>query len=245
MATADHNNRRNNTIGLSPNQILFGHEVPLNPGDTPNSLNKATEDWVKRLLEIQQTVIQAINRIAKQPHQIADQYKVGNQVWLDATHLKLPYHTSKLNPKIYGPFRIQKQILPVTYRLTLPATWGSHKTFHASLLSPYYETIAHGLKFLCPPPDLIDDMEEYEVEKIVDHQYYGREKMLQYLLKWKGYPESDNTWESADQVHVTDAHILSYFSVFYTDLFDEVFVFEPLSLDMIRWLVTCCHHVHS
>ena len=44
---------------------------------------------------------------------------------------------------------------------------------------------------------------------------------------------------------VTDAHILSYFSVFYTDLFDKVFVFESLSLDMIRWLVTCCHHVHS
>ena len=44
---------------------------------------------------------------------------------------------------------------------------------------------------------------------------------------------------------VTDAHILSYFSVFYTDLFDEVFVFESLSLVMIRWSVMCCHHVHS
>ena len=44
---------------------------------------------------------------------------------------------------------------------------------------------------------------------------------------------------------VTDAHILSYFSVFYMDLFDMVFVFESLSLDMIRWLVTCCHHMHS
>ena len=44
---------------------------------------------------------------------------------------------------------------------------------------------------------------------------------------------------------VTNAHILSYFSVFYMDLFDEVFVFESLSLDMIRWLVTRCHHVHS
>ena len=46
-------------------------------------------------------------------------------------------------------------------------------------------------------------------------------------------------------VVVTDTHILSYFSVFYMDLFDEVFVFESLSLDVIRWLVTCCHHVHS
>ena len=31
---------------------------------------------------------------------------------------------------------------------------------------------------------------------------------------------------SGNMLHsVTDAHILSYFSVFYTDLFDEVFVF--------------------
>ena len=50
---------------------------------------------------------------------------------------------------------------------------------------------------------------------------------------------------AAEELDVTDAHILSYFSVFYMDLFDEVFVFESLSLDMIRWLVTCCHHVHS
>ena len=118
-------NRRNATTGLLPNQILFGHEVTLNPDDTPNSLNEMREDRVRRLLEIQQTAIRAINRIAMQPHQIADQYKVGDQVWLDTTHLKLPYHTSKLNPKRYGPFLVQKQISPVAYRLTLPATWGS------------------------------------------------------------------------------------------------------------------------
>jgi Chromo (CHRromatin Organisation MOdifier) domain len=28
--------------------------------------------------------------------------------------------------------------------------------------------------------------------------------MLQYLIKWKGYPESDNTWENADQVHAPE-----------------------------------------
>ena len=47
------------------------------------------------------------------------------------------------------------------------------------------------------------------------------------------------------EVPVMDTHILSYFSVFYMDLFDEVFVFESLSLIMIRWSVTYCHHVHS
>ena len=28
--------------------------------------------------------------------------------------------------------------------------------------------------------------------------------MLQYLIKWWGYPKSDNTWEPADQVHTPD-----------------------------------------
>ena len=28
--------------------------------------------------------------------------------------------------------------------------------------------------------------------------------MLQYLINWQGYPESDNTWEPADQVYALD-----------------------------------------
>src|SRR6267142_5704804 len=28
--------------------------------------------------------------------------------------------------------------------------------------------------------------------------------MLQYLIKWKGYPKSDNTWEDANQIHAPD-----------------------------------------
>ncbi len=60
---------------------------------------------------------------------------------------------------------------------------------------------AHGPNFTWPPPDLIKGEEEFEVEQIIAHQHFGQSKWLQYLIKWKGYPESDNTWESADQVH--------------------------------------------
>ncbi len=66
---------------------------------------------------------------------------------------------------------------------------------------PYHETHAHSPNFTRLPPDLIDGEDEYEVEQIVAHQQFGRSKRLQYLIKWKGYPESDNTWEPADQVH--------------------------------------------
>ena len=46
-------------------------------------------------------------------------------------------------------------------------------------------------------------------------------------------------------VVVMDAYILPYFSVFYMDLFGEGLVLESLSIDVIRWSVTCCHHMHS
>jgi len=56
---------------------------------------------------------------------------------------------------------------PVAYQLTLPLSWGIHNVFHASLLLPYKETTAHGPNFERPPPDLIEDVEEYEVETLV------------------------------------------------------------------------------
>jgi hypothetical protein len=74
-------------------------------------------------------------------------FQVGEQVWLEASNLKLPYQTSKLAPKRQGPFKIIRKILPVVYQLELPASWTIHDVFHASLLLPYRETPAHGPNF--------------------------------------------------------------------------------------------------
>ena len=132
------------------------------------------------------------------------QYKIEDQVWLKGTYLKTQYQSSKLAPKCYSPFRIVRVISPVAYQLQLPSTWKIHDMFHASLLSPYHETTTHRPNFSQPPPDLIGGEEEYEVESILNHQRYGRLRTLQYLIKWKGYPHSDNTWEPADQVHAPE-----------------------------------------
>ncbi len=63
---------------------------------------------------------------------------------------------------------------------------------------------AHGPNYSRLPPDLIEGEEEYEVKKIVNHRRSGQSQTLQYLIKWKGYPEADNTWEPADQVHALE-----------------------------------------
>jgi len=128
-------------------------------------------------------------------------WTIGQQVWLNSKNLPLSYETIKLAPRRYGPFKITKVISPVTYHLELPVQWNIHSVFHASLLTPYVETDSHGPNFSCPPPDLIKGENEYEVETIRKHRRFGQNKRLQYLLKWRGYLESNNTWEPIEQLH--------------------------------------------
>jgi len=94
---------------------------------------------------------------------------------------------------------------PVNYRLKLPTQWSIHDVFHIDLLMPYWETDLHGSNYSRLAPDLINNREEYKVKKILDSQQFGRRHKKQYLVKWKGYPDSDNEWVDHKDVHAPEA----------------------------------------
>jgi hypothetical protein len=98
-------------------------------------------------MEKRAQAIDAINQTTRTKQALMSQYKLEEQVWLEATHLKICHQKTKLKPKQYGPFRVIKEISPVAYQLKLPVAWGIHDVFHASLLSPYHKTTAHGPNF--------------------------------------------------------------------------------------------------
>jgi hypothetical protein len=113
--------------------------------------------------------------MAEQSHRVKyTPWKVGDKVWLSAKNLIVPIPKKKLGPKRYRPFPIKAVLSPITFILQLPEQWRIHPTFHALELSSYRETDVHGPNFQEPPPDIINEEEEYEVEAILAHKGTGK-----------------------------------------------------------------------
>ena len=105
-------------MGLSPNQILLGYEIRLAPSETPPTFNEAAQVRTETFNQKRRQAIDAINQSSK--GKIPSQFQVGDQVWLEATNLKMKHQKTKLNPKHHGPFKIIKEISQVMYQLQLP-----------------------------------------------------------------------------------------------------------------------------
>ena len=96
-----------------------------------------------------------------------------------------------------GPYKVEKEVGRVAYRLKLPETMPIHPVFHASLLKPYRRQHFPGRKEITePPPVEIEGTPEYTVEAVQDTRL--RYHKVQYLIKWEGYAET--TWEPLDNL---------------------------------------------
>jgi hypothetical protein len=71
-----------------------------------------------------------------------------------------------------------------------------HPVFHVSLLKRYCPSPAefgdrHPNR---PPPTIVEEREEWEVESILEERIRRRKK--EYLVKWKGYGREEATWQT-------------------------------------------------
>ena len=65
IASAVHNNRKNSTTGLSPNQVLLGYETKMDPSENAPSNNETAQSRIKTLIERRTQAIGAINQSVK------------------------------------------------------------------------------------------------------------------------------------------------------------------------------------
>ena len=134
---------------------------------------------------------------------------------MDFKNLRFFQDHKKLRLKRQGPFKITEVLGPLTYRLQLPPQWKIHDVFHATLLTPYRATEAHGPNFAYPPPDSVEGEEQWEVEAITQHKKYGRKvkgkpQRYKFLVKWEGYPTSASSWEPEENLEGAQEILTKY-----------------------------------
>ncbi|CAJ0967564.1 unnamed protein product [Ranitomeya imitator] len=139
-------------------------------------------------------------RFANRRRCVGPRLRVGDLVWLSSRHIPMKVSSPKFKPRFIGPYRISEVLNPVSFRLTLPASFSIHNVFHRSLLRRYVAPVVPSVD--PPAPVLFEGELEYVVEKILDSRISGRK--LQYLVKWKGYGQEDNSWVFASDVHAAD-----------------------------------------
>ena len=79
------------------------------------------------------------------------------------------------------------------FQLELPEGWMIHNIFNEDLLTRCVELrFKEQQKEPAPPPTIINEEEEYEVEEVRKHRKRGRG--TQYLVHWKGYGNEHDQW---------------------------------------------------
>jgi hypothetical protein len=206
------NNAPNASTGMSPFQI--NGRDPLNPYTT----QLAIPDTIPSMAEFLETQVNATKRardalvLAKASQErYANKsrrevsFQAGNMVLLSAQHIHLASQANrpskKLQHRFLGPFTVIQQVSKVAYKLDLPESLKVHPVFHVSLLRPYKDPATYPNRPAAkdpPPPVTVDDIPEYEVERILDHRKKRRHQ--EYLVKWVGYPEHDASWEPEENL---------------------------------------------
>jgi len=198
MAQFSYNSSTTETTLVTPFYANFGYEPVAyrEPGmtDVDNQLARVQVDKIKnlhqQLAEELQFVTERNAHYYNKRRSQEPTLKEGDKVYLVRKNINTKRPSDKLDHKKLGPFKIKRVKGPLNYELALPKTMNIYPVFHISLL----EKAPQG----APPAPLteiqpLNPNAEYEVETILDCKYVSNK--VKYLIKWKDYPQSENTWE--------------------------------------------------
>ena len=200
----------NNAISISTGFTPFYLNTGAHPttlvsmmhgGASKGSQNEAVKETLERmktaLAEAQTNLEHAQCRMANVVNcsRRSEQYNIGDEVVLSTMNLRnyCAHLPAKLRARWVGLFTISRVVSPVAYKVDLPLGWQIHLVFHIDRLKRYIRSEESLREVEKPPPVLMEDHLEYEVEGLIRHR--GRGVPRQCLVLWKGYPFTEATWE--------------------------------------------------
>lgn len=233
-----YNNSKQLSTGFTPFFLNYGQHptLPLTTATASNDrvgvgTNAAAEELLEQLMEslgvARKNVEKAQEQQQKQAnkHRQEQEFEVGQQVWISTANLRLIGKvTPKLTQRWIGPFPIKRKFSPLNYEIDLPASFSFiHPVFHISKLRPHQSSSRFD-PHRPPPPDRPPPVSSsrsgqdkdavWEVESILNHRirkWKGDGKMYkQYLVKWKGYPNHEGSWEWVDSLNDAQEAVQQY-----------------------------------
>lgn len=204
IAEFAYNNVTQSSTHVSPFFANYGFHPQLSLNlrpENPNEQAPAATELAEKLKFLHEDLVEKVKFAQNHQAKYYDakhkrvEFSVGDKVWLSSTNIRTQRPSKKLDWKKLGPYRVLERIGTQSYRLQLPTSMKIHPVFHVSLLEPHKSNSIPGRVQPPPPPVIIDDQEEWEVDQILDSKI--SRKRLFYLVKWKGYDPSENSWQPA------------------------------------------------
>ncbi|KAK3027010.1 hypothetical protein RJ639_041165 [Escallonia herrerae] len=207
------NSRKSSSTGKSAFEIVNGQQ-PLLPHtvNVPNAGKSSraisfSEEWRQNIDLAHSYLEKAARRMKKHAdkNRRSQEFNVGDKVMvklLPQDRKFLRGRDSRLLQKYEGPLTIVKKIGKMAYKVDPPHWWSRqlHPVFHVSMLKPFYEDTADPSRGQIKRQGLKPKAAGKRVaEAILNDRVIiaSRKRHQEYLVKWQGHMDEENTWERA------------------------------------------------
>jgi len=205
LAEFDYNNSVHHSTRMMPFWAGYHNHPPMQfkPPKAPSNLGseKLVDATVSGICETHRFLRESLLDPQVLQSKYADgkdvTFEVGNNVWLLTRHFQTTIPSKTLDYKRTGPYTVSMIINKNAFKLDLPETMQIHNVFHVLQLDHYKAPVV-GQPFSEPHPVIVDDLEEWEGEQIVDCKQ--RYRNLHYLIQRPGYNHICTSWEPLENL---------------------------------------------